>query len=80
MDAQATYGLRFGRYRYAWKAKKISFPIQLESLSNTEAFFMASKASYPDVRSMAFSRSIVLCCLSYTNIMFFPCSHVSILC
>ena len=26
----------------------------------TEAFFMASSASYPDIRSMAFSRSIVL--------------------
>src|SRR6185312_5783505 len=31
MDAYATYGLRFGRSRYAWKAKEISFPIQLES-------------------------------------------------
>ena len=42
-------------------------------------FFMASNASYLDVRSMVFSRSIVLCCLSSTNIMLFPCSHVSIL-
>ena len=32
---------------------------------------MASNASYPDVHSMAFSRSIVLCCLSSTNIMLF---------
>ena len=32
-------------------------------------FFMASNASYPDVRSIVFSRSIVLCCLSSTNIM-----------
>src|SRR6185437_10189132 len=31
MDAQATYGLCFGRSRYAWKAKEINFPIQLES-------------------------------------------------
>ena len=30
---------------------------------------MASNASYLDVRSMAFSRSIVLYCLSSTNIM-----------
>ena len=29
-------------------------------ITRTEAFFMASNASYPDVRSMAFSRSIVL--------------------
>ena len=32
-------------------------------------FFMASNASYLDVRSITFSRSIVLCCLSSTNIM-----------
>ena len=32
MDAQATYGLLFGHSRYAWKAKEISFPIQLESV------------------------------------------------
>ena len=25
-DAQATYGLRFGRSIYLWKAKEISFP------------------------------------------------------
>ena len=31
-------------------------------ITRTEAFLMASNASYPDVRSMAFSRSIVLCC------------------
>ena len=35
----------------------------------TEAFLMASSTSYLDVRSMAFSRSVVLCCLSSTNIM-----------
>src|SRR4029078_4754688 len=28
-DAQATYGLRFGRSTYRWKAKEISFPTQL---------------------------------------------------
>ena len=39
-------------------------------------FFMASNASYLDVRSMAFSRSIVLRCLSSTNIMLSLCSHV----
>ena len=32
---------------------------------------MASNASYLDVRSMAFSRSVVLGCLSSTNIMLF---------
>ena len=32
---------------------------------------MVSNASYPDVRSMAFSRSVVLGCLSSTNIMLF---------
>ena len=37
---------------------------------------MASNASYLDVRSMAFSRSIVLRCLSSTNIMLSLCSHV----
>ena len=36
-----------------------------------EAFFMTSNASYLDVRSMAFSRFVVLCCLSSTNIMLF---------
>ena len=40
-------------------------------ITHTEAFLMASNASYPDVRRMAFSRSIVLCCLSSTNIMLF---------
>ena len=39
-------------------------------------FFMASNASYPDVCSTAFSRSIVLRCLSSTNIMLSLCSHV----
>ena len=29
-------------------------------ITHTEAFFMASSASYPNVRSMAFSRSIML--------------------
>ena len=37
---------------------------------------MASNASYLDVRSMAFSRSFVLHCLSSTNIMLSLCSHV----
>ena len=49
-------------------------------ITRTEAFLMASNASYPDVRSMAFSRSVVLRCLSSTNIMLSLCSHVSILC
>ena len=40
-------------------------------ITRNEAFLMASNASYPDVRSMAFSRSVVLCCLSSTNIMLF---------
>ena len=31
MDAQTSYRFRFGRSRYAGKAKEISFPIQLES-------------------------------------------------
>ena len=34
-------------------------------------FLMASNASYPDVCNMASSRSIVLYCLSSTNIMLF---------
>jgi hypothetical protein len=29
MDAQATYGLRFRRFRYRWKDKKIIFPTHL---------------------------------------------------
>ena len=33
-------------------------------ITRTEAFFMASNASYPDVRSMAFSRFIVLLLLT----------------
>ena len=33
-------------------------------ITHTEAFFMASNASYPDVRIMAFSRSIVLLLLT----------------
>ena len=43
-------------------------------------FFMASNASYPDVRSMAFSRSVLLRCLSSTNITLSLCCHVSISC
>ena len=35
MDAQATYGLRFGRSIYCWKAKEISFPTQLIPYQNT---------------------------------------------
>ena len=49
-------------------------------ITRTEAFFMASSTSYHDVRRIAFSRSIVLCCLSSTNIMLSLCSHVSISC
>ena len=49
-------------------------------ITRTEAFLMASNTSYPDVRSMVFSRSVVIYCLSSTNIMLFLCSHVSILC
>ena len=49
-------------------------------ITRTEAFLMASNASYPDVRSMAFSRFVVLRCLSSTNIMLSLCSHVSISC
>ena len=41
---------------------------------------MASSASYLDVRSMAFSRFIMLLLLPSTNIMLSLCSHVSILC
>ena len=36
-------------------------------------FFMASSTSYPDVRSMAFNRFIMLYCLSSTNIMLSLC-------
>ena len=39
-------------------------------------FFMASSTSYLGVRSMAFSKSIVLRCSSSTNIMLSLCSHV----
>ena len=49
-------------------------------ITRTEAFLMASNASYLDVRSMAFSRSIVLYRLSSTNIMLSLCNHVSISC
>ena len=42
-------------------------------------FLMASNASYPDVRSMAFNRSVVLRCLSSTNIMLSLLDHVIIL-
>ena len=34
-DAQATYGLRFGRSTYHWKAKEINFPTQLVPHQNT---------------------------------------------
>ena len=44
-----------------------------------EAFFMASSTSYLDVHSMAFSRFVVLCCLSSTNIMLSLRDHVIIL-
>ena len=43
------------------------------SITRTEAFLMASNVSYPDVRSMAFSRSIMLRCLSSTNITLSLC-------
>ena len=49
-------------------------------ITRTKAFLMASNASYPDVRSMAVSRFIVLYCLSSTNIMLSLCSHILILC
>ena len=49
-------------------------------ITRTEAFLMASSASYPDVRSMALVDLSCFCCLSSTNIMLAPCSHVSILC
>ena len=43
-------------------------------------FFMASSTSYPDVRSMNFSRFIVLYCLSSTNIMLSLCkSHFNLI-
>ena len=48
-------------------------------ITRTEAFFMASSACYPDVRSMIFSRSIMLCCLPSTNIMLSLRDHVLIL-
>jgi hypothetical protein len=34
MDAHTTYGLRFQRSRYCWKAKKIRFPTQLAPHQN----------------------------------------------
>jgi hypothetical protein len=34
MDAQATYELHFRRFRYPWKAKKISFPTHLVPRQN----------------------------------------------
>ena len=48
-------------------------------ITRIEAFLMASSTSYHDVRSMAFNRSIVLCCLSSTNIMLSLRDHVIIL-
>ena len=49
-------------------------------ITRTEAFLMASSTNYHDVRSMAFSRFIVLCCLSSTDIMLSLCNHVPISC
>ena len=52
-------------------------------ITRSEAFLIASNASYPNVRSMAFrafSRSVVLRCLSSTNIMLSLCNQVPILC
>ena len=48
-------------------------------ITRTEAFLMASSTSYLNVRSMTFSRSVVLCCLSSTNIMLSLCDPVIIL-
>jgi hypothetical protein len=31
IDAQIVYDLRFGRSTYAWKAKEIKFPMELDS-------------------------------------------------
>ena len=45
----------------------------------TEAFFMASNASYLDVRSMAFSRSVVLLLLivyEYHVVFMRSCYHL----
>ena len=39
---------------------------------------MASNTSYPDVRSMAFGRSITLHCLSSMNITLFLYCHASL--
>ena len=41
--------------------------------------FMASSTSYLDVRSTTFNRSVVICCLSSTNIMLSLRDHVIIL-
>ena len=49
-------------------------------ITRTEAFFMANSTSYLDIRSMAFSRFIVLCCLLSANIMLSLCSHVPTSC
>jgi hypothetical protein len=35
---EITYGLRFGRYLYGWKAKRITFPMELVSHPNTFLF------------------------------------------
>ena len=49
--------------RHAARITSALFLIYL-GITRTEAFLMASSASYPDVRSMAFSRSIVLMLLT----------------
>ena len=46
-------------------------------ITRTEVFLMASSTSYPDVRSMDFGGSIVLRCLSSTNIMLSLCESRS---
>ena len=48
-------------------------------ITRTEAFFMASNASYPDVRSMAFSRFVVLLLLivyEYHVVFTRSCYHI----
>jgi hypothetical protein len=35
---EIAYGLRFGRFLYGWKAKRITFPIDLVSHPNTFLF------------------------------------------
>ena len=48
-------------------------------ITRTEAFFMASNTSYPDVRSMGFSRSVVLLLLivyEYHVVFTQSCHHL----